>query len=83
MRNHCHFTGKFRGAAHYKCNVQSMKPKFTPFIFYNLANYDSHLFVKSLGKTEGNIKCIPKNEEKYICSTSAKTSRVTMCITAI
>ncbi|XP_022784290.1 uncharacterized protein LOC111324887 [Stylophora pistillata] len=41
-------------------------PKFTPVIFHNLAGYDSDLFVKNLGKTEGDIKCIPNNEEKYI-----------------
>ena len=35
-------------------------------IFHNLSGYDSHLFVKNLGKSEGNIKCIPNNEEKYI-----------------
>ena len=35
-------------------------------IFHNLSGYDAHLFVKNLGKTEGNIKCIPNNEEKYI-----------------
>ena len=34
--------------------------------FPNLAGYDSHLFIKNLGVTEGNIKCIPNNEEKYI-----------------
>ena len=66
VRDHCHFTGKFHGAAHNKCNLQFKKPKFTPVIFHNLSGYDSHLFVKNLGKTEGNIKCIPNNEEKYI-----------------
>ena len=35
-------------------------------IFHNLSGYNAHLFVKNLGKTEGNIKCIPNNEEKYI-----------------
>ena len=35
-------------------------------IFHNLSGYDAHLFVKNLGKSEGNIKCIPNNEEKYI-----------------
>ena len=65
VRDHCHFTGKFRGAAHNICNLQFKKPKFTPVIFHNLSGYDAHLFVKNLGKTEGNIKCIP-NEEKYI-----------------
>ena len=66
QRDHCHFTGKYRGAAHTKCNLQFKKPKFTPVIFHNLSGYDAHLFVKNLGKTEGNIKCIPNNEEKYI-----------------
>ena len=66
MRDHCHFTGKFRGAAHNKCNLQFKKPKFTPVIFHNLSGYDVHLFVKNLGKSEGNIKCIPNSEEKYI-----------------
>ena len=66
QRDHCHFTGKYRGAAHVKCNLQFKKPKFTPVIFHNLSGYDAHLFVKNLGRTEGNIKCIPNNEEKYI-----------------
>ena len=66
VRDHCHFTGKYRGAAHNKCNLQFKKTKFTPVIFHNLSGYDAHLFVKNLGRTEGNIKCIPNNEEKYI-----------------
>ena len=66
VRDHDHFTGKFRGAAHNKCNLQFKKPKFTPVIFHNLSGYDAHLFVKNLGVSEGNIKCIPNNEEKYI-----------------
>ena len=66
VRDHCHFTGKFRGAAHNVCNLQYKIPNFTPVIFHNLAGYDSHLFVKNLGKNEGNIRCIANNEEKYI-----------------
>ena len=66
VRDHCHFTGKFRGAAHNECNLQFKKTKFTPVIFHNLSGYDAHLFVKNLGKTDGDIKCIPNNEEKYI-----------------
>ena len=66
VRDHDHFTGKFRGAAHNQCNLQFKKPKFTPVIFHNLSGYDAHLFVKNLGVSEGNIKCIPNNEEKYI-----------------
>ena len=69
FRDHCHFTGKFRGAAHNSSNLRYRKPWFTPVIFHNLQNYDAHLFVKNLGKTEGDIRCIPNNEEKYISFT--------------
>ena len=41
-------------------------PNFIPVLFHNLEGYDSHLFVKSLGLTEGDIKCIPKTDERYI-----------------
>ena len=35
-------------------------------VFHNLSGYDSHLFIKNLGFSEGNIYCIPNDEEKYI-----------------
>ena len=69
VRYHCHFSGKYRGAAHNSCNLKYRKPKFTPVVFHNLSGYDSHLFIKNLGKSEGNINCIPNNEEKYISFT--------------
>ena len=69
VRDHCHLTGKFRGAAYNKCNLKFKIPKFYPVIFHNLSGYDSHLLIKNLGKSEGNINCIPNNEEKYISFT--------------
>ena len=69
VRDHCHYTGKFRGAAHNSCNRLFRRPKFTPVIFHNLANYDAHLFVRNLGVLEGDIDCIPNNNEKYISFT--------------
>ena len=69
VRDHCHLTGKFRGAAHNKCNLKFKIPEFYPVIFHNLSGYDSHLFIKNLGKSEGKIDCIPCNEEKYISFT--------------
>ena len=65
-RDHCHVTGKYRGAACDKCNLRMRVPMFVPVLFHNLEGYDSHLFAKSLGLTEGDIKCIPKTDEKYI-----------------
>ena len=69
VRDHCHLTGKYRGAAHNMCNLKFRLPKFYPVIFHNLSGYDSHLFIKNLGKSEGKIDCIPNNEEKYISFT--------------
>ena len=69
VRDHCHFTGRYRGAAHNSCNLKYRKPNFTPVVFHNLYGYDSHLFIKNLGFTAGNIDCIPNNEERYISFT--------------
>ena len=68
VRDHCHYTGKFRGAAHQSCNLKFKRPKFTPVFFHNLQNYDAHLFVRALGLMDEvlKIKCIPNNDEKYI-----------------
>ena len=68
VRDHCHYTGKFRGAAHQSCNLKFQRPKFTPVFFHNLQNYDAHLFVRALGLMDEvlSIKCIPNNDEKYI-----------------
>ena len=64
VRDHCHITGKYRGAAHDECNKKYQIPKFFPVIFHNLSGYDNHLFIKKL--SGGKLKCIPNNEEKYI-----------------
>ncbi len=64
--DHCHITGKYRGAACGKCNLRMRVPTFVPVLFHNLEGYDAHLFVKSLGLEEGEIRCIPKTDEKYI-----------------
>ena len=69
VKDHCHYTGRFRGASHNSCNLKYKKPKFIPVVFHNLSGCDSHLFIKNLGYTDGNIDCIPNNEEKYISFT--------------
>jgi len=67
VRGHCHLSGKFRGAAHSKCNLNYKLPKFYPVVFHNLSGYDSHLFIKKLHSENGEkINCIPTNKEKYI-----------------
>ena len=46
VRDHCHFTGRYRGPAHNKCNLKYRKPKNISVFFHNLSGYDSHLFIK-------------------------------------
>ena len=69
VRDHCHITGKYRGAAHTICNLkQRLSPKTTtiPVVFHNLRGYDSHLLMQAISKVEGRVHCIPNNTEKYI-----------------
>lgn len=69
VRDHCHFTGKYRGAAHSFCNLKFTIPKFIPIFFHNLSGYDCHLFIRELSRIPGSIKIIPKSKENYISFT--------------
>ena len=40
VRDHCHYTGKYRGAAHSICNLKFNKPNEIPVVFHNGSNYD-------------------------------------------
>ena len=66
VRDHGHFTGEYRGAAHTDCNLKCKKRYILPVVFHNLQGYDSHLFIKQLAKVSGGLSCIPSTEEKYI-----------------
>ena len=66
VRDHCHYTGRYRGPACNICNLKYRKPKNISVFFHNLTGYDSHLFIKKLNTTMGTIDCIPNNQENYI-----------------
>ena len=50
VRDHCHYTGLYRGAAHSSYNLQYKISSDIPVIFHNLAGYDAHLFIRELAK---------------------------------
>ena len=52
VRDHCHYTGCYRGPACNSCNLKYRKPKSIPVFFHNLTGYDSHLFIKKLGSSD-------------------------------
>ena len=66
VRDHCHVTGKFRGAAHWSCNINFQLTKKAPIIFRNLKGHDSHLILCELNKFDIKINVIPNRLEKYM-----------------
>ena len=45
VRDHCHYTGKYRGAAHNIFNLRYKVPKEIPIVFHNGSTYDYHFIV--------------------------------------
>ena len=67
VRDQCHYTRKFRGAAHTVCNLRYKVPKEISIVFHNGSTYDYHFIIKKLGKEfEGEFECLRENTEKYI-----------------
>ena len=67
VRDPCHCTGKFRGAAHSICNLRYKTPKEIPVVFHNGFTYDYHFIINKLAKEfYGQLECLGENTEKYI-----------------
>ena len=67
VKDHCHYTGKYRGAAHNICNLRCRIPKELPIVFHNGSTYDYHFIINELVKEfNGNFECLGEKTEKYI-----------------
>ena len=65
VRDHCHYTGKYKGAAHDIFNLRYKIPKEVPVVFHNGFTYDYHFIIKELAEEfEGDFECLGENTEK-------------------
>ena len=69
-RDHCHYTEKYRGGAHSKCNLNYKIVKEIPVLFHNGSVYDCHFIIRYLARElKGIFECLGENTEKYISFT--------------
>ena len=67
VRDHYHYTGKYRGAAHSNCNLKYRTTKKIPVVFHNGSTYDYHFIIKQLAREfKYYLECLGENTEKYI-----------------
>ena len=65
VRDHCHYTGKYRAAGHSTCNLKNSVPK--AIVFHNGSNYDYHFIIKYPDKEFKNqLICLGENTENNI-----------------
>ena len=66
VMDHDHYTGKYRGVAHFICNLRYKTQEDNPVVIRNGCNYDFHLIITELAKEfRSEIHCIPEDKEKY------------------
>ena len=68
VRDHCHFTGKYRGCAHSFCNLNFCNRYFEiPVLFHNMKNYDGHFIIQNAERLSNKKKkdVIAQNSEKF------------------
>ena len=67
VRDHCHYTGKFRGAAHSISNLWYKIPKEITIVFPNGSTYNYHFIIKQPAKEfDSQLECLGENTKKYI-----------------
>ena len=66
VKDYCHVTGKFRGAAYNQCNLKLRRPRKLPIIFHNLQGYGGHIIFKELNNFDVDIAVIVKSIDKYM-----------------
>ena len=64
VRDHCHFTGKYRGTAHSICNLRFNLLSKISLVFYKDSNYEYHFIIKELANEfEGQFERLEKTQK--------------------
>ena len=71
-RDHCHILRKYRGSAHWDCNINLKLTKNVLVTFHNSRGYDSHLIMQEIGKFDIKVSVIPNGLEKCAAFTINK-----------
>ena len=67
VKDHCHYTGQFRGAAHTICNLRYKVKREIPVKIHNGSKYDYYFIIRELAEEfKGQFECLRENTEKYI-----------------
>ena len=67
FRDHCHYTRKFRGAAHSICNLNYKVPQEISVKVHNGSKYDYDFIIKELAEQfKGEFECLGENTKKSI-----------------
>ena len=67
VRDHCHYTGEYRGTAHSICYLKYSVPKKILIAFHNGFKYDYHFIIIGLAEEfKKQFTCLRENGENYI-----------------
>ena len=70
VRDHCHYTGEYRGTMYSICNLQYSVPKKIPIVFHSESNYDNRFIIKELAEEfKKQFTCLGESTEKCIVFT--------------
>ena len=67
VRDHCDYTGEYRGVIHSIYNLKYSAPKNIPIALHNMSNYDYHFIINKLAEEfEKQFTYLRENTEKSI-----------------
>jgi len=78
VRDHCHFTGKFKHVLCSPCNLRRQTQKVLPVFMHGSSNYDNHFIVRELGCDSYKVDVIPNSVEKLVTFSKHTQSGITL-----